>query len=156
LKRCRAKESTSDVWSIRLEGGCLFPIGVKQPIVTGSIPHIFESGMKGHEPFFLVKNSPFQSYSLESNTSIDVKTGSPDPADFATTRLLNHWPIGCLRHANGRPTIKRTARAAENRRGVLAVCATVCDHWHTAAVTEQYANGLCPICHSRVRLMGAF
>jgi hypothetical protein len=31
---------------------------------------------------------PFQSYGPYSSASIDVKTGSPDPADFAKTRRL--------------------------------------------------------------------
>jgi hypothetical protein len=37
---------------------------------------------------FPFKNHPFQSYGPYSSASIDVKTGSPDPADFATTWLL--------------------------------------------------------------------
>jgi hypothetical protein len=37
------------------------------------------------QPFFLFKNRPFQSYGPYSSASIDVKTGSPDLADFAKT-----------------------------------------------------------------------
>jgi hypothetical protein len=38
--------------------------------------------------FFPFKNRLSQSYGPYSSATIDVKTGSPDPADFATTRLL--------------------------------------------------------------------
>jgi hypothetical protein len=30
-------------------------------------------------------------------TSINVKTGSPDPADFAITRLIIHWRVLAIR-----------------------------------------------------------
>jgi hypothetical protein len=36
----------------------------------------------------LFKNRPFQSYGLYSSASFDVKTGSPDPTDFAKTQHL--------------------------------------------------------------------
>jgi hypothetical protein len=39
-------------------------------------------------PFFPFKNRPFQIYGPYSIASIDVKIGSPDPADFAMT-----WPL---------------------------------------------------------------
>jgi hypothetical protein len=44
-------------------------------------------------PFFQFKNVPSQSYGKYSSASIDVKNGSPDPADFAMTRLLIHHGI---------------------------------------------------------------
>jgi hypothetical protein len=40
--------------------------------------------------FFPLKIRPSQSYDPFSSPSINVKTGSPDLADFSTTRLLFH------------------------------------------------------------------
>jgi hypothetical protein len=62
-----------------------------------------------------------ESYSPQSNTSVNVKTGFPDPADFATTRLL----------------IRRLSPNGWAYR------------WHIAAFTVWYAKELCPICHSQ-------
>jgi hypothetical protein len=39
-------------------------------------------------PFFCLKSHSIKATVLKSYTSIDVKTGSPDPPDFATTRHL--------------------------------------------------------------------
>jgi hypothetical protein len=41
----------------------------------------------GREPFFPFKNRQSQSYDPDSSASIDVKTGSPDPADFVRLGL---------------------------------------------------------------------
>jgi hypothetical protein len=59
---------------------------------------------------FPFKDRPSQSYS----PSIDVKTGSPDPADFATTRILIQiYPLAYSAStaaiATGGTTIARTA-----------------------------------------------
>jgi hypothetical protein len=42
---------------------------------------------------FPCQNRQSQSYGLPSRASIDVKTGSPDPKDFAVTLPLIHWHI---------------------------------------------------------------
>jgi hypothetical protein len=44
---------------------------------------------------FLYKNRPFQSHGPYNSASVDVKTGSPDPADFAKTQrqLPRLWHI---------------------------------------------------------------
>jgi hypothetical protein len=44
-------------------------------------------------PFFLLKVAHPKATVTYSRASIDVKTGSPDPANFAMTRLLIHWHI---------------------------------------------------------------
>jgi hypothetical protein len=46
-------------------------------------------------PFFRLKIAHLKATvcTLYSSASIDVKTGSPDQADFATTQLLIHWHI---------------------------------------------------------------
>jgi hypothetical protein len=44
-------------------------------------------------PFFCLKIGRLKATVHMSNTSIYVKTGSPDPADFATIRLPIHWHI---------------------------------------------------------------
>jgi hypothetical protein len=63
-----------------------------------------------------------------------------------------------LRFANGRTTIALNARAAENgpqtcgssrKKNKMASVGNSRDHWHSAAVTAQYAKGLCPICHNQ-------
>jgi hypothetical protein len=62
------------------------------------------------------KNRPSQIYSPYSNASINVKTGSQDPADFAMTRPLIHWhtALWSPRYAKGRIIVAWTARAAKN------------------------------------------
>jgi hypothetical protein len=87
--------------------------------------------------FFQFKNRPSQSYGPYSSTSIDVKTGSPDLADFAPTQLLIHWLL-----CDGRnmptvaqplcelPELQKQAKAfrqfmQKTRWRVLAVCAMV-------------------------------
>jgi hypothetical protein len=55
------------------------------------------SSSNGRGPNFPLKNRQFQSYGPFSSASIDVKTGYPDPADFATTRLLIHWRVLAIR-----------------------------------------------------------
>jgi hypothetical protein len=64
-------------------------------------------------PFLLFKNWPFQSYGLYSSISIDLKSGSPDPADFAKPRCLlpRLWHIAQrrLRYAKVAQTMVRTA-----------------------------------------------
>jgi hypothetical protein len=42
-------------------------------------------------------------HTVPGSASIDVKTGSPDPADFATTRPLIHWRLLAIRAMFGRP-----------------------------------------------------
>jgi hypothetical protein len=59
-------------------------------------------------PFFLFKNRPFQSYGSYSSASIDVKTGFPDPADFAKTRRL----LPLLLHIVQSPLAYRAEEAA--------------------------------------------
>jgi hypothetical protein len=51
--------------------------------------------------FLMFKNRPSQSYGPYSSASIYVKSGSPDPADFATTRHLIHWRVLELRSMVG-------------------------------------------------------
>jgi hypothetical protein len=43
-------------------------------------------------PFFVLKIGRLKVQSV-TNTSIDMKTGSSDPADFGMIRLLIHWNI---------------------------------------------------------------
>jgi hypothetical protein len=74
--------------------------------------------------FFLFKNRLFQSYGPYSSTSIDVKTGSPDLADFAKTWSLlpRLWHIALrrLRYAKVAQTMAQTA----NIRNFFAQTAT--------------------------------
>jgi hypothetical protein len=60
-------------------------------------------------PFFW----PFQSCGPYSSASIEVKTGSPDPADFAKTQhllpLLWHIELRRLRYAKIAQTMPQTA-----------------------------------------------
>jgi hypothetical protein len=114
-------------------------------------------------PFFPFKNHPSQSYSPYSRASIEVKTGFPDSANFAMTRPLIHWHIVLWRprYAKGRTTGAQTARAAKNGPQTFGsshkkqndkcwqFAQWLYEHWHIAAVTAWYANGRCPICHSR-------
>jgi hypothetical protein len=48
-------------------------------------------------PFFLFKNRPSESYGPYSSAFFYVKSGSPDPADFAMTWHLIHWRVLELR-----------------------------------------------------------
>jgi hypothetical protein len=49
---------------------------------------------------FLFKIQPSQRYSLKSNTFIEVKTGSPDLADFLMLLVPGLWHIGQSTTAN--------------------------------------------------------
>jgi hypothetical protein len=51
----------------------------------------------GRRLFFLFKNRPSQCNGPYNSPSMYVKTGPPDPADFATTRHLIHWRFLALR-----------------------------------------------------------
>jgi hypothetical protein len=51
---------------------------------------------KRSRALFFAKNHTSQSYNPYSSTSIYVKSGSPDPADFAMTRHLIHWQVLAL------------------------------------------------------------
>jgi hypothetical protein len=57
---------------------------------------------------FLLKNGPSQSYVPYSSASIDVKTGSPDPADFAMTQLLIYWRVLAIHAMVERPLAYRS------------------------------------------------
>jgi hypothetical protein len=101
------------------------------------------------KPFFLFKNRPFQSHGPYSGASINVKTGSPDPADFAKTRRLlpRLWHIALkqLQYAKVAQTMARTANicqlvfCANCHKSVihffaaLAVRAMVVRPWHITA-----------------------
>jgi hypothetical protein len=78
---------------------------------------------KWSRTLFLFKNRPFQSYGLYSSASVEVKTGSPDPADFAKTRhqLPRLW------HIPQNPLAYRTEVAAISQ-GRTNNCAN-CQHW---------------------------
>jgi hypothetical protein len=79
----------------------------------------------GHEPFFPFKNRLSQSYDPYSSASINVKTGSPDPADFATTRPLIHWQVLAIRAMFGRPlayyAVKAVSGCTKIRQNLPAV-----------------------------------
>jgi hypothetical protein len=89
---------------------------------------------------------------MYNSASIDVKTGSPDPADFATV------PAAICQ---GRTTIARTARAVKHgssncgssRKKQDGECRQFASlfvrPWHIAAASTRYAKGLCAICQSR-------
>jgi hypothetical protein len=53
------------------------------------------------------KNRPPQTYSPYSSSSVDVKTGSSGPVDFATTRPLIHWRVLAIRAMFGQPLAYR-------------------------------------------------
>jgi hypothetical protein len=56
------------------------------------------------KPFFPLKKTPNASiHGPYSSASIDVKTGSPDPADFGTTRPLIHCQVLAIRAMFGWP-----------------------------------------------------
>jgi hypothetical protein len=65
------------------------------------------------------------SFSPYSSTSINVKTGSLDPADFATTRPLIHWRVFAICKMFGRPLAYHAVTAGSGsikiRQNLLAV-----------------------------------
>jgi hypothetical protein len=70
--------------TLRLKGQC-------HEMVIEMIPwssSLGQNNCNGRGPFFLLENRPSESDSLLSTTFIDIKTGSLDLADFATTRRL--------------------------------------------------------------------
>jgi hypothetical protein len=60
----------------------------------------------------VVEIRPSQSYGPYSSASIDVKTGAPNPADFASTRPLIYWRVLAIRAMFGRPLANRPVTAA--------------------------------------------
>jgi hypothetical protein len=120
------------------------------------------------KPFFPFKNRLSQSYRPYSSASIIVKTGFPDPVNFATTRLLlpRLWyfrqsPLAVLAHRAGLAAICQWShkhcvnyqhlpyffvRAAKSLWSFFPrlwqFAQLLYDHWHIAAVTAPYANEL--------------
>jgi hypothetical protein len=78
----------------------------------------------GRKSVFPFKNRPSQSCGPYSRAYIDVKTGSPDPVDFAMTRSLIYWHIALseLRHANSRTTLCKLPEPQKKDQRLLAVC----------------------------------
>jgi hypothetical protein len=69
----------------------------------------------GCEPFFPFKNRPSQRYGPYSSASNDVKTGSPDPANFATTRPPIHCQVLAICAMFERPLAYRSVTAGSGR-----------------------------------------
>jgi hypothetical protein len=117
--------------------------------------------LRTHFSFY---NRPFQSYDPYSSASIDVKTGSPDPADFAKTRHLlpRLWHIAqsplayCAEAAaicQGRTNngancqhspscfLRELQQVGDLFFAALAVCTMVVQPWHIAAGTKSAGPG---------------
>jgi hypothetical protein len=63
---------------------------------------------------FPIKNRPWQGLGPYSSASIDLKTGSPDPVDFAMDRPLIHWRVLEIRAMFGRPLAYRAVTAGSD------------------------------------------
>jgi hypothetical protein len=98
------------------------------------------------KPFFPFKNRLSKSYGPYRSGSVDVKTGSPDPADFATTRPLIRWRVLAIRAMFGRPLANDVVTAGSGR-------IKICQLWHirlsplancavTAAICQQSTQPL--------------
>jgi hypothetical protein len=68
-------------------------------------------------PFFPFKNRPSQNFGPYSSASINVKTGSSDLADFATTRPLIHWRVLAICTMFGRPLAYHSVMAWSDQVG---------------------------------------
>jgi hypothetical protein len=108
---------------------------------------------------FSIKNCQSQSFCPYSSTSIDVKTGSPDPADFSTTWLLIYWRVLAICTMVGRPLAYRSCHTAicQSTRSRDVVKSAGCGisgkvPLHIALWWPQYAKGRpnhCAYCHRR-------
>jgi hypothetical protein len=101
---------------------------------------------------------------FHNSASINVKTGTPDTEDFATTQLLfigTSCCDGCDMQMVAQPlcelseTWKMDNRLltghAKNKTasvGRLRNSQWLGDHWPIVAIPAQCAKELCPICHS--------